>query len=89
MTTARVAVVGAGPGGLAAASRLGERAGERIEVLLFEREATAEYLPGTIPVFMGQTPRARWRRRLDPRGAKVRFGEVEEVSGGGVRIEGG
>jgi sulfide:quinone oxidoreductase len=89
MTTARVAVVGAGPGGLAAASRLGERAGERIEVLLFEREATAEYLPGTIPVFMGQTPRARWRRRLDPRGAKVEFGEVEEVSGGGVRIEGG
>ena len=89
MTSARVAVVGAGPGGLAAASRLGERAGERVEVLLFEREATAEYLPGTIPVFMGQTPRARWRRRLNPRGAKVRFGEVEEVSGGGVRIDGG
>ena len=89
MTTARVAVVGAGPGGLAAASRLGERAGERIEVLLFEKEATAEYPPGTIPVFIGQTPRARWRRRLDPRGAKVGFGEVEEASGGGVRIDGG
>ena len=87
--TARVAVVGAGPGGLAAVSRLGERAGERIEVLLFEKEATAEYLPGTIPVFLGQTPRARWRRRLDPRGVKVRFGEVEEVSGGGVRVDGG
>jgi sulfide:quinone oxidoreductase len=89
VTTARVAVVGAGPGGLAAASRLEERAGERIEVLLLEKGAAAEYLPGTIPVFMGQTPRSRWRRRLGPRGVKVRFGEVEEVSGGGVRIEDG
>jgi len=88
VTTARVAVVGAGPGGLAAVSRLTERAGERIEVLLFEKGAVAEYLPGTIPVFLGQTPRARWRRRLDPRGVEVRFGKVEEVSGGGVRIEG-
>ncbi len=65
-----------------------ERAGDQSEVLLFEKEATVEYLPGTISVFMGQTTRERWRRRLDPGGLKVRFGEVGEVSGGGVRIEG-
>jgi sulfide:quinone oxidoreductase len=88
VTTARVAVVGAGPGGLAAALRLKERAGDQIEVLLFEKEAMAEYLPGTISVFMGQTTRERWRRRLNPGGLKVRFGEADEVSGGGVRIEG-
>ena len=57
MTTARVAVVGAGPGGLAAARRLKDRAVEGIEVLLFEKEAKVEYLPGTISVFLGHTPR--------------------------------
>ena len=88
MTTARVAVVGAGPGGLAAARRLKDRAGEGIEVLLFEKEAKVEYLPGTISVFLGHTTRGWWRRRLDPGGVKVQLGEAEEVSGGGVRIEG-
>lgn len=88
MTTARIAVVGAGPGGLAAVHHLKERAGEAVEVLLFEKERMVEYLPGTISVLLGQAPRKRWRRRLDPTGVKVRFGEVEEVCGSGVRIDG-
>src|SRR4028119_1805286 len=37
---------------------------------------------------MGQATRERWRRRLNLGGLKVRFGEADEVSGGGVRIEG-
>ncbi len=85
----RVAVVGSGPGGLAAARRLKERAGEKVEVLLFERDGTSEYLPGTIPVFLGKSPRSRWRRRLSLDGVEVRPDEVEEVSGGGVKAAGG
>ena len=81
----RVAVVGSGPGGLAAALRLVERAGERVEVLLFEKNGTSEYLPGTIPVFLGESPRSRWRQRPSPGGLEVRLDEVEEVSGGGVK----
>ncbi len=84
----RVAVVGSGPGGLAAARRLKKRAGERVEVLLFERSGTSEYLPGTIPVFLGQAPRARWSQRLSLEGVEVRPDEVEEVSGGGVKTGG-
>ncbi len=82
----RVAVVGSGPGGLAAARRLKERAGESVEVLLFERSGASEYLPGTIPVFLGQAPRARWRQQLRLEGVEVRPDEVEEVSGGGVKM---
>ena len=84
----RVAVVGSGPGGVAAARRLKERGGEEVEVILFERGGSSEYLPGTIPVFLGRSPRDRWRRRLSPKGVEVRPDEVEEVSGGGVKTGG-
>ena len=84
----RVAIVGSGPGGLAAARRLTERAGEGVEVLLFEKDGTSEYLPGTIPAFLGKSPRSHWRRRPRLQGVEVRPDEVEEVSGGGVKAHG-
>jgi len=84
----RVAVVGSGPGGIAAARRLKERVGEEVEVILFEKGGSSEYLPGTIPVFLGTSTPERWRRRLSPKGVEVRPDEVEEVSGGGVKTSG-
>ncbi len=84
----RVAVVGAGPGGISAARRLKDRAGDEVEVTLFERESYVEYLPGTIPIFLGKTPRERWRATLDLEDVELRFGEVEEVSGSGVVVDG-
>jgi sulfide:quinone oxidoreductase len=85
---ARVAVVGSGPGGIAVARRLKERAGEKVEVILFEKGGSSEYLPGTIPVFLGQTPRGRWRHRLSLKGVEVRTDEVQEVSSSGVKTSG-
>ena len=82
----RVAVVGSGPGGLAAARRLKERAGESVEVLLFERSGASEYLPGTIPVLLGTSTPEHWRVPLSLRGIEVKSEEVEEVSGSGVRV---
>jgi len=84
---ARVAVVGAGPGGIAAARRLKGRAGDEIVVTIFERESVVEYLPGTMRVFFG-TPRDRWRQRLALGDVEVNIGEVEEISGSGVIVNG-
>jgi sulfide:quinone oxidoreductase len=85
---ARVAVIGAGPGGISAARRLKDRAADEVEVILFERESHVEYLPGTIPIFLGKTPRERWRETLSLENVELRFGEVEEVSGSGVVVDG-
>ena len=83
----RVIVVGAGPGGIAAARHLRER-GDGVEVTLIERGGTAEYLPGTIPVFLGKTPREEWRQRVFLDGVEVISGEAQELSGSGVRVAG-
>src|SRR5919202_221233 len=87
-TAARVVIVGAGPGGVAAAQRLRYRAGETVEVTLIEREGAAEYLPGTFPTLLGETSPEHWRQRLALRGVEVRVGEVEEASGDGVKLDG-
>ena len=84
----RVAVVGSGPGGLAAALRLRERARGSLEVTLFERKSAPEYLPGTIPVLLGASTPERWRVPLSLQGLEVVNGEVEEVFGDGVRVGG-
>jgi sulfide:quinone oxidoreductase len=57
-------------------------------VTLFERARVVEYLPGTIPVSLGRTPRERWGARLSIRGVEIRTGEVEGISGNGVSIDG-
>lgn len=84
----RVAVIGSGPGGLAAALRLRDRAGESVEVTLFEKKGVSEYLPGAIPVLLGASPPERWRVPLNVSGIQVKTGAVEEVSGSGVKVDG-
>lgn len=88
MSTARVAVVGAGPGGVVAARRLKDLAGARVEVVLCERGGSADYLPGTIPTLLGETPPGHWRRRISLTDVEVRAGEAGEVSGDGVTVDG-
>lgn len=88
MSTSRVMIVGAGPGGLAAARRLKDRAGDSVEVVLCERDGSADYLPGTIPTLLGETPPEHWRRRISILDVEVRAGEVDGVSGSGVTVNG-
>jgi sulfide:quinone oxidoreductase len=57
-------------------------------VTLFERVPVVEYLPGTISVSLGRTPRERWSARLSVPGVEIQAGEVEEISGNGVRLDG-
>lgn len=85
--SARIVVIGAGPGGVAAARRVKDRS-EAAEVILIEREGAAEYLPGTISTLLGETSRERWRQRVALDGVEVRAGEVAEVSGSGARLDG-
>ncbi|QYJ14882.1 hypothetical protein Rxycam_00693 [Rubrobacter xylanophilus DSM 9941] len=85
MAMASVAVVGAGPGGVAAARRLRGHA----RVVLVERRGEARYLPGTIPTLLGETPAERWSARLSLEGVEVVPAGVREVSGKGVRLEDG
>ena len=86
-TLTRVVIVGAGPGGVAAARQLRDRAGD-VEVVTVEREGTAEYLPGTVPTLLGETSPEHWRQRLALKDVDVRAGGVEEVSGEGVKLDG-
>lgn len=84
----RVAVVGAGPGGVAAARRLRERAAESVEIMLVERGGRAEYLPGTIPVVLGEDDPGRFGQTVDIAGVEVLVGEASEVSGRGLLVNG-
>lgn len=86
-SSAKIMVIGAGPGGVSAARRIRDRSDAG--VVLVERDGVAEYLPGTISTLLGETERGRWRRRVALEGIDVRAGEVEEISGGGARLDGG
>ncbi|ACY49448.1 NAD(P)/FAD-dependent oxidoreductase [Rhodothermus marinus] len=85
----RILVIGAGPGGIAAARRLRERIGDRLEIVLIEREGTAEFLPGTIATVLGEAPAAHWRTPLRLRGIEVQQGEVQRATGRGVVLTDG
>lgn len=86
MTT--IIIVGAGPGGIAAAARLRERTGGRVEIILIERQGTAEYLPGTLATALGQTGAADWQQPVQLPGITVRAGNVSKASGNGVVVDG-
>ncbi|MCL6437074.1 MAG: NAD(P)/FAD-dependent oxidoreductase [Rubrobacteraceae bacterium] len=87
MSGRRVVILGAGPGGVAAARRLRERTPSGVEVVLVERPGGPLYLPGTIPTLLGEGPASRWRAPLALEGVEVVYGEARGVSGSGVRLE--
>ncbi|MAT96451.1 MAG: pyridine nucleotide-disulfide oxidoreductase [Anaerolineaceae bacterium] len=84
----RIVVIGAGPGGIAAATQLQNQAGNQIEIVLIERNGTAEFLPGTLATALGQTSPADWQQPLQLPGITVQAGEVTQVSGHGVVVDG-
>ena len=84
----RIIVVGAGPGGIAAALQLRTQVEDQLEILLIQRGGTAEFLPGTIATALGQTPAAAWQQPLSLPGITVKAGEVSQVSGSEVVVDG-
>lgn len=85
---ARVIVVGAGPGGIAAANRLQKQAGHALEIIMIERGGTAEFLPGALATALGQTSPSDWQQPLQLPGINVQAGEVTAVSGDGAVVDG-
>jgi sulfide:quinone oxidoreductase len=81
-----VAVVGAGPAGLAAVRRLRESGGVR--VVLVVPGGLSEYLPGTLPVATGDARAACYRTRVVLAGVEVVSARAEAVEPGALRIAG-
>ncbi len=84
--TPTVAVVGAGPAGIAAARRLRESGG--VHVGLVVTDARCEYLPGTLAVATGDAPASEFRTRIDLEGIEVIPARAEAIEPGVLRIDG-
>lgn len=84
----RVAIVGAGPAGVAAAHRLLEVASGRVGITLVERSGESEYLPGTVPVVLGEATSGSFRQPVEILGVEVLTGEASRVTGSGVVVDG-
>lgn len=85
----RVCIIGAGPGGLAAARRLREHAADALEIVVIERDGTAEFLAGTIATALGEAPPNHWRTPVRLRGIEVLKTRAQQVSGQGVVLADG
>lgn len=85
----RIVIIGAGPGGIAAARRLRDRAAGQVEIVLIERDGTAEFLAGTIATALGEAPAHHWRIPVQLRGVNVQSGEVQRATGQGVVLADG
>lgn len=88
MAGAHVLVVGAGPGGLAAALRLRERGGDGVQVTLVTRGGTAVHLAGTVPVALGAGSAADHAVAVAIDGVRCRAGEVTAIDGAGAIVDG-
>lgn len=84
----RVLVIGAGPGGLTAATRLRERGPDELEVVLVTRDATATHLAGTIAAALGERPAQDFVCAVAVDGIDCRAGEVSAVDGTGATVDG-
>jgi sulfide:quinone oxidoreductase len=81
-----VAVVGAGPGGLAAAARLRDVAGDRLEVLLVAEDARATFLAGTIDVVLGDAEPDAFLAPVALSGVRCVDSSVDAVGPDGVSL---
>lgn len=81
-------VVGAGPGGLAAAARLREIGSDAVAVTLVTRGATATHLAGTVPVALGDRSPEDYIATVAIEDVDCRDGEVDAIDGGGATVDG-
>lgn len=86
--TKRVVVVGAGPGGLAAAARLRERGGAQLDIVLIATGARATFLAGTLDVALGDADPGRFSAKVGPDAARCIDATVDRVDADGVVIGG-
>ncbi len=81
-------VVGAGPGGLAAAHRLRERGAGAIDVTLVTRRGTATHLAGTVPAALGDRPPGDYATTVELAGVRCLAGEASAIDGAGAVVDG-
>ncbi|GAC1307892.1 MAG: FAD/NAD(P)-binding oxidoreductase [Ktedonobacteraceae bacterium] len=84
MSKPSVVVVGAGPGGLAAARHLARSS--QVNVTLVQRGGLATYLPGILPVLLGLRPIAVYRHAIEMPQIQVLPGEVGGLETGSVQL---
>jgi sulfide:quinone oxidoreductase len=84
----RVVVVGAGPGGLAAAARLLERGDREVDVVLIAPGAEATFLAGTLDVAVGEAEPERFTTEVAIEGIRCVDSTVDDVAPDGVQIAG-
>ena len=83
-----VLVVGAGPGGLAAAARLRAVGGRGVHVTLVTRGATATHLAGTVAVALGDRPPEDYTAIVALPGVRCHAGEVTDIDPAGAFVDG-
>lgn len=87
MNKPEVIIIGAGPGGLAAARRLATSG--QVAITLVQREGMATFLPGILPVLFGLRPALTYHQQVELPQVRVVAGEVTELEGGHVRLADG
>ena len=84
MSKAGVIVIGAGPGGLAAARHLAGSG--KVNVTLIQRDGLASFLPGILPVLLGMRPISLYRHHIALPGVQVVPGDVTALESGRVHL---
>ncbi len=87
MSKPEVIVIGAGPGGLAAARYLVSSG--QVNVTLAQREGMATFLPGILPTLLGLRDALTYRHRLHLPQVQVVPGEVVDLKVGRVQLADG
>jgi sulfide:quinone oxidoreductase len=83
-----VAVIGAGPGGLAAARRLVQRASGRIEVVLVTPKLTATHLASTAEIALGESEPEAAEVPISLAGVRLLVGEAQITDDLGLSVDG-
>lgn len=87
MNKLEVVIIGAGPGGLAAARTLASSG--QVSVTLVQRDGQATFLPGILPILLGLRQASAYRHQIDIPQVRVLAGEAVALESGLVRLADG